>query len=109
LEIQREDAEIAETIHPLQLKDLQHSTTGEQAMDAQPQDEDVRKLEQLVSRQKKRGINLVDMVGPKAENLQGGGGAERGLQQHMRLWYSTTEPLVERRSDLAIPTEEADE
>ena len=94
LEILRDDAESAETVHPLKLKDFQRSTAGEQAMDAQPRDEDVGKLEQLESGQKKRGINLVDMARPKADDAQGGRGAERGLRQRARLWYSTTEREV---------------
>jgi hypothetical protein len=45
LEIRWDDVEIAKTVHPLQLKEFQQSTAGEQAMDDQPQDEDVRNLE----------------------------------------------------------------
>jgi hypothetical protein len=62
LEIRQDGAEIAETVHPLKLKDLQHSIACEQAMDAQPQDEDVGKLEQLESRQ-----NLLEIC-PRGNN-----------------------------------------
>jgi hypothetical protein len=49
-------------MHPLKLKDLQRSIASEQAMDAQPQDEDVGKLEQLESRQ-----NLLEIC-PRGNN-----------------------------------------
>jgi hypothetical protein len=50
------------SMHPLKLKDLQRSIACEQAMDAQPQDEDVGKLEQLESRQ-----NLLEIC-PRGNN-----------------------------------------
>ena len=122
LETLRDDAETGETVHPLKLKDLQRSTAGKQAMDVQPRDEDIGKLKLLEQGEKKRGINIVDMAGPKADDAQGGRGAEHRLWQPARLWCSTTEreffeashragsePLVERGADLAIPAEQADE
>ena len=47
LEILRDNMEVGETVHPLELKDIQRSTAGEQAMDLQQRDEYVGKLKLL--------------------------------------------------------------